>query len=138
MNDVRVSVVLTNIVDQINSSAGRLPATSTVRTYITDAIVDSEDVFTFVSQHVADVLGVTVLGSRMVQAGDGISEVVNVVGPLGFDIDGRTTIEEAVVLGSKVLIGRTVLDKMDLHVDCANCKVIGNPAHPDHAVIKIR
>jgi hypothetical protein len=42
------------------------------------------------------------------------------------------------VLGSEVLIGQTVLESLDLQVDCLNHRVVGNPAHPDQPVIKIK
>ena len=42
------------------------------------------------------------------------------------------------MLGSEVLIGQTVLESLDLLVDCANHRVIPNPAHPDQPVIKIK
>ena len=51
---------------------------------------------------------------------------------------GRDTTEEAFVLGDEVLIGQTVLEKLDLLADCANLRVIPNPAHPDQPVNKIR
>ena len=50
----------------------------------------------------------------------------------------RRTTEETLVLGSEVLIGQTVLESLDLQVDCTNHRVIGNPAHPDQPMIKIK
>ncbi len=42
------------------------------------------------------------------------------------------------VLGDEVLIGQTVLEKLDLLVDCRNQRVVPNPAHPDQPVTKVK
>jgi hypothetical protein len=51
---------------------------------------------------------------------------------------GRDTLEEALVLGDEVLIGQTVLEKLDLLADCANRRLVANPAHPDQPVSKVK
>lgn len=48
------------------------------------------------------------------------------------------TLEEALVLGDEVLIGQTVLEKLDLHADCANQRLLPNPAHPDQPATKVK
>lgn len=53
-------------------------------------------------------------------------------------INNRATNDEALVLGDEVLIGQTILEKLDLHVDCANQIVIPNPAHPHQAITKVK
>jgi hypothetical protein len=63
---------------------------------------------------------------------------VGITGPLIIEIQGRDTIEEALVLGDEVLIGQTVLEKLDLLADCANRRLIPNPAHPDQPVTKVK
>jgi hypothetical protein len=42
------------------------------------------------------------------------------------------------VLGDEVIIGQTILEVLDLQVDCRNQKLIPNPAHPDQPVVKIK
>jgi hypothetical protein len=42
------------------------------------------------------------------------------------------------VLGDEVLIGQTVLGKLDLLADGANQRVLPNPAHPDQPVSKVK
>ncbi len=54
------------------------------------------------------------------------------------EIYGRSTTEETLVLGNEVLIGQTVLAGLDLAVDCVNRRVVGNPAHPDEPVLKVK
>ena len=40
--------------------------------------------------------------------------------------------------GDEVLIGQTVLEKLDLHADCANGRLLPNPAHPDQPMTKVK
>jgi Transposase, Mutator family len=51
---------------------------------------------------------------------------------------GRDTLEEALILRDEVLIGQTILEKLDLLVDCANQRLLPNPAHPDQPVSKVK
>jgi hypothetical protein len=83
-------------------------------------------------------LGMLARGQRVAEYADGRKEAVGITEPIIFDIEGRDTLEEALVLGDEVLIGQTVLDKLDLHADCANRRLIPNPAHPDQPVSKVK
>jgi len=74
----------------------------------------------------------------VVEYADGRKETVGVTEPLLFEIAGRDTPEEALVLGDDVIIGQTVLEKMDLFVDCLNQRLVPNPAHPDQPVSKMK
>ena len=74
----------------------------------------------------------------MAEYADGRKEVVDVTEPISIRISDRETIEEALVLGDEVLVGQTVLAKTDLLVDCANQRVLPDPAHPDQPVTKIK
>ena len=66
------------------------------------------------------------------------TEEVDVSEVVGINLLSRRTTEEMLVLGSDVLIGQTVLESLDLHVDCMNQRVTGNPDHPDQPIIKIK
>jgi hypothetical protein len=59
-------------------------------------------------------------------------------GPVVFDILFRETIEEALVLGDTVLIGQTVLEKLDLLADCNGRRVTPHPDRPDQPVSMLR
>ena len=50
---------------------------------------------------------------------------------------GRETGEVAMVLGQQVLLGVTVLEKLDLWVDCTRQRLVPNPAHPDQPVFRV-
>ena len=45
---------------------------------------------------------------------------------------------KGVGLGDEVIIGQTVLEKLDLFVDCIHQRVVPNPAHPDQPVSKVK
>ena len=68
----------------------------------------------------------------------GRTEAVSVTEPLVVEIDGRDTLEEALILGDEVLIGQTVLEKLDLFVDSRGRRLVPNPAHPDQSITKVK
>lgn len=137
MGMVRVDVVLTNSVDESNATHNII-TTDQIRRCTANALVDTGSACTVVPQEVVDTLGLDIKGTRVAEYADGSKERVNVVGPLSLDIDGRWTIEEALVLGDEVLIGQTVLEKMDLMVDCLRRRLVPNPAHPDYPVLIVK
>ena len=109
-----------------------------IRTYEADALVDTGAVRTVIPVHIQEKLGLSLRGHRVAEYADGRKESVGVTEPLIIDIEGRDTLEEALVLGDEVLIGQTVLEKLDLLADCGRGKVIPNPAHPDQPVTKVK
>ena len=137
ISEVCVTARLTNAVDEALVRRGML-APDQVRTYEADALVDTGAVRTVVPQHVALRLGLGVRGQRMAQYADGRTEAVSVTEPLVVELQGRDTLEEALVLGDEVLIGQTVLEKLDLFVDCQGRRLVPNPAHPDQPITKVK
>jgi clan AA aspartic protease len=137
MGEVRTPVKLINAADESMARHGQLPQDQ-VRVYQSEAMIDTCAVSTVLPLDVVQSLGLDSTHRRVVEYADGRQEAVDVVGPLAVVIRGRRTFEEALVLGDEVLIGQTVLEKLDLHVDCANQQVIPNPAHPDQAVNKVK
>jgi hypothetical protein len=81
---------------------------------------------------------VGVRGQRVAEYADGRKDSVDVTGPIVFELLGRDTLEEALVLGDEVLIGQTVLEKLDLLADCHGRRLLPNPAHPDQPVTKVK
>ena len=55
------------------------------------------------------------------------AEDVDVTEMVGMTLLVVRTTEETLVLGSEVLIGQTVLESLDLRVDCTNHRVIPTP-----------
>ena len=137
MGEIRVKVKITNSMDEMRQRRGEIPKAN-VRTYEADAVVDTGAVRSVIPAHVKETLGVLGRGHRVAEYADGRLDTVEVTEPMIFDILGRDTPEEALVLGDEVLIGQTVLEKLDLLADCANRRLIPNPAHPDQPVSKVK
>jgi clan AA aspartic protease len=109
-----------------------------VRVYETQALVDAGAVRSVLPVHVVQHLGLAIRGQRVAEYADGRKEAVGVTEPLVIELEGRDTLEEALVLGDEVIIGQTVLEKLDLFVDCVNQRLVPNPAHPDQPVSKVK
>jgi clan AA aspartic protease len=137
VGEIRVKVLLTNSVDEALNREKKLKK-SAVRRYEADALVDTGAVRSVIPVHVMQSLGVLARGQRVAEYADGRKESVAITGPIIFEVMGRDTLEEALVLGDEILIGQTVLEKLDLLADCANRRLIPNPAHPDQPVSKVK
>ncbi len=128
---------LTNAVDEALVRRGLLAADQ-VRSCDADALVDTGAVRVVVPSHIAVRLGLGLRGQRVAEYADGRREAVSVTEPLIVELEGRDTLEEALVLGDEVLIGHTVLEKLDLFVDGQGRRLVPNPAHPDQPVTKVK
>ena len=137
MGEIRVRVRLVNAVDEALARRGQLPSDQ-VRAYEAEAMVDTGSIRSVIPVHVLQQLGLDVRGQRVAEYADGQQDVVDVTEPIVVEVLGRDTLEEALVLGDEVLIGQTVLEKLDLLADCANNRLIPNPAHPDQPVSKVK
>jgi len=137
MGEVRVRVRLTNAVDEALARRGALQA-DRVRTYETEAVVDTGAARSAVPIQVMQQLGLESVGKRRTRFANDLVEDLDVTEPVGIEIDGRRTTEDTLVVGSEVLIGQTVLESLDLLVDCVRQRVIPNPAHPDQPIINMR
>ena len=137
MGEIRDRVLLTNANDESMNRRRKLKK-SAIRRFEADAMVDTGAVRSVIPAHVMEKLGIMTRGQRVAEYADGRKESVGITEPIIFDIQGRDTLEEALVLGDEVLIGQTILEKLDLLADCANRKLIPNPAHPDQPVSKVK
>ena len=137
MGEIRVKVVHTNSADEMAHRRRKLKK-SAIRRFEADALVDTGAVRSVIPIHVMEKLGVLARGQRVAEYADGRKETVGITESIIFDILGRDTLEEALVLGDEVLIGQTVLEKLDLLADCANRRLVPNPAHPDQPVSKVK
>ena len=120
MGEVRVIARLTNAFDEALVRRGMLPPDQ-ARSCEADALVDSGAVRTVVPQHIAQLLGLGLRGQRTAEYADGRTEAVGVTEPLVVELQGRDTLEEALVLGDEVLIGQ-----------------MRARAHPDQAITKVK
>ncbi|MGI8670064.1 MAG: clan AA aspartic protease [Aridibacter sp.] len=137
MGEVRVKVKLINSLDRALARRGKIDKKD-IRTYEADALIDSGAVSSVIPQNVMQQLDLQSDGKRVAEYTDGRNEVVELTEPITFEIMGRQTTEGAMVLGDEVIIGQTILEVLDLLVDCNNHQVIPNPAHPDQPVVKIK
>ena len=137
MGEVRVKVKLTNSIDEALARRGQITKEE-IRSYEADALIDTGAVSSVVPKNVMTQLGVLSIGNRLAEYADGRKDAVELTEPVTFNIIGRIAIEPAMVLGDEVIIGQTILEVLDLQVDCQNQKLIPNPAHPDQPVVKIK
>lgn len=82
-------------------------------------------------------LGLRIRAQQIARYGDGREEAIGLTEPVIIEMVGRETTEPALVTGDKVLIGQTVLEVLDLLVDCNNQRLVPNPAHPDYLVLRV-
>ena len=137
MGEVRVKVKLFNATDEGLVRRGILKPDQ-VRIYETNALVDTGAVRSVIPAQVRQYLGIELIGERVAEFADGRKDVVGFTEPIRFELLGRDTFDDALVIGDEVLIGQTILEKTDLLVDCSRNRVIPNPAHPDQPVNKVK
>lgn len=136
MGEVLVQVKLTNAIDEALVNRGLLNPTQ-LRVYETQALVDSGAVRTVLPMPIVQQLGLRIRSQQVAKYADGREEAVGLTEPVIIELEGRETIETALVTGDEVLIGQTVLETLDLLVDCRNQRLVPNPANPDYPVLRV-
>jgi len=136
MGEVLVPVKLTNAIDEELVNRGLLNPNQ-LRVCETQALVDTGAVRTVLPMTVVQQLGLRIRSQQVAKYADGREEMVGLTGPVIIEVEGRETTEAALVTGDEVLIGQTVLETLDLLVDCKNQRLIPNPAHPDYPVLRV-
>jgi clan AA aspartic protease len=137
VGEVRTKVKLTNTADAAAAAAGKL-APDAVRTVEADALVDTGAVRSCVPAALLSRLGIQPLKKITVEYADGRKEAVGMALGVLFEIMHRESSGDALEVGDEVLIGQTLLEKMDLLVDCTRQRLVPNPAHPDVPVSKLK
>ena len=137
MGEVKVQALVTNAMDDSLARRGKIQK-SEIRKHEVTALVHTGAVRCVLPVDVIKFLGIELRGETTAEYADGRKEVVGVTEPVIFTLNNRSTVEEALVLGDEVLIGQTILEKLDLFVDCAGQRLVPNPAHPDQAVSKVK
>jgi clan AA aspartic protease len=136
MGEVRVKVILTNAIDEALIRRGLLNS-NLLRTCETEALIDTGAVRTVLPEAIMVQLGLNIRNQQIAQFANGTEESVGVTEPVIIEIAGRETTEATLVTGNIVLIGQTVLETLDLLVDCKNQRLIPNPDHPKYSVLRI-
>ena len=133
MGAVYVRVRLSNAGDVEQMRKGQ-SIENQIRTLEVDALVDTGSTRSVVTREVAAELGLTIMSRAAGRLADGSSVNVGICSPIGFEIMGRETFEEAYVMGDEVLIGQTTLESTDLLVDCKDQRVRGK--HPEGPIFR--
>ncbi len=136
MGAVKVKVKLTNAIDEALVSRGMLNPTL-IRSHETEALVDTGAVRTVLPMSIVQQLGLRIRGQQIAQYAYGSEESIGVTEPVILELEGRETVEATLVTGDIVLIGQTVLETLDLLVDCRNQRLIPNPEHPNYPIMRI-
>jgi len=134
VGEVRVQVRLTNAADLERVRAGEWRPEQ-VRHDTASALVDTGATRSVIPAFVAEQLGLGSADHLLFAYADGREEALPVSSGLRFELEGRRTLDEAVILGQEVIIGQTVLEKTDLLVDCTDQWVI--PRHSNGPVFRI-
>src|SRR5207249_6042613 len=135
MGKVRTKVKLFNIAD-INAAAEGKLAAEKVRVIETDAMVDTGAVRSCVPASLLEKLGIRPYDRVTVELADGRKSDVGLAEGVRFEIMERRSSDDALILGDEVLIGQTLLEKMDLLVDCTRQRLV--PAHQEGPVNKLK
>ena len=137
MGEVRLTVKLTNAAD-LALVRRNLMQPGEVRSVESNALIDTDAVSLVLPSFVVERLRLSRPFKQVSEYADGRREEVDVTEPVLVEMMGRHTAEEALVLGDEVLIGQTILEKTDLHVNCRERRLLPNPAHPDQPVLKVK
>lgn len=135
VGEVRTKVRLFNSADANAAAEGRL-APERVRVVEADAMVDTGAVRSCIPAPLLAQLGLAPYDRVTVEMADGRKSDVGIADGVRFEIMQRRSSDDALILGDEVLIGQTLLEKMDLLVDCARQRLV--PAHPDGPVNKLK
>ena len=135
MDEVRTKVRLFNNADANAAAEGKL-ALEKVRVIEADAMVDTDAVRSSIPALLLEQLGIRPYDRVIVELADGRTSDVGLADGVRFEIMERRSSDDALILGDEVLIGQTLLEKMDLLVDCTRQRLV--PAHPEGPVNKLK
>jgi clan AA aspartic protease len=135
MGEVRTKVRLFNNADANAAAEGRL-SPERVRVVEVDAMVDTGAVRSCIPAPLLEQLGLKPYDQVSVELADGRKRDVGIADGVRFEIMQRRSSDDALILGDEVLIGQTLLEKMDLLVDCTRQRLV--PAHPEGAINKLK
>jgi len=136
MGQVHVRVLLTNYREAILARLGQLDATQ-VHQYETEALIDTGAVRSAMPAAIADRLGLIRLRRTDAQYANGRVEAVDMTEVFTIEMLGRQTETSAMVLGEHLLLGVTVLEELDLMVDCLRQRLVPYQGTPDQPVFRI-
>ncbi len=132
-----IKLQLKNAIDEELVNRGLL-APNLLRQLEIEGLVDTGAVGLVIPQRLVEELGLKIRGEKIFQRKNGSKESIGTTEAVIIEYQRRETVNEALVVGNEVLIGRVILAKLDLLVDCKNHRLIPNPEHPDYPVAMIK
>jgi clan AA aspartic protease len=136
VGEVRTIVRLTHPSDFALASKDKVRRK--VRSCVAEALVDTGTVRLAITKDIVKKLGLKILTRRLIELADGSYHTIPISQPVIVELEGLTTSEEAAVMGNEVLIGQSILESLDLFVDCKRNRLVPNPLHPDGPVMKAK
>ena len=136
MGQVRVQVTLINYREAVLVRLGQLDA-SQIHRYETEALVDTGAIQSVIPPAVAERLGLLRLRRTEARYVDDQVEEVDVSEVFTIELMGRQAHEDAMIVGTHVLLGVTALEKMDLMVDTARQRLVPNEGTWDQPVFRV-
>ena len=136
MGQVHVRVVLTNHREAVMAQFGQLDA-NRVHHYETEALIDTGATRSVIPSAVADRLGLFRIRRTDAPYVDSRVEEVDVTEAIMVEILGRETAILPMVLGEHVLLGSTVLEELDLMVDCKRHQLVPYQGASDQPVFRV-
>jgi clan AA aspartic protease len=136
MGQLHVRVLITNYREAVLARLGQLDPTQ-VHSYETEALIDTGAARSVLPPTVADRLGLLRLERTEAKYANSAVEEVDVTEAITVEILGRRMVTTAMVLGEHVLLGVTVLEELDLIVDCLRQRLIPNEGTIDQPVFRV-
>ena len=135
MGEIVVDVELENPGDRDHFERG-YGEESDIRRTTVKAVVDTGAVIPMLPQNVVERLGVNVQRTVIVTCADERKEERPVAGPITIRLCNRFMSVDCVV--GPPLIGRIVLEALDLIADCGNRMLGPRPESPDYPLLKLK
>ena len=136
MGQVHVQVILTNYREAVLARLGQLDA-SQVHRYETEARIDTGATRSVLPPAVAERLGLIRLDHIEAQYANGTFEEVDLSEVFTIEMLGRRVNEDAMIMGAHILLGVTVLEKLDLIVDCNRNRLVPYQGTWDQPVFRV-
>ncbi len=139
MGEVKIDVELENFVDRALADQGNGNGAE-VRSFRTQALVDTGAVMGMVPQDVVEHLGVSAKQTVVVSLADERKIEMSVVEGITIKIGDRSTTVPCLVgpPNCEALIGQVVLEVLDLVVHCPGRRVVPNPESPIYPSLKLK
>ena len=139
MGLVYANIKLANSEDIALNRRGFLSSVE-IRRMQVDALVDSGAIMLSINENIKLQLGLPVVDNQTAQLADGTLIDLEVVGPIELKFENRTIRCDALVLpgDNEVLLGAIPMEQMDVLIHPRENKLIINPDHPYHAVVKLK